>query len=65
MRLRFSSPDNMMQEQERDIEAESPLSLELRQHGTTQTIAVSGLELGPFAIDCELEPLVQDLKTMT
>ena len=51
-----------MQEQERDIEAESPLSLELRQHGTTQTIAVSGLELGPFVLDCELEPLVQDLE---
>ena len=50
-----------MQEQEHDIGAESPLSLELRQHGTTQTIAVVGLELGPFSLSCELEPLIQDL----
>ena len=50
-----------MQEQEHDIGVESPLSLELRQHGTTQTIAVVGLELGPFSLSCELEPLIQDL----
>ena len=51
-----------MQEQEHDIEALSPLSLTLKQHGTTQTIAVEGLELGPFVLNCELEPLIQDLE---
>ena len=45
-----------MQEQEQYIEAESPLSLELRHHGTTQTIAVTGLELGPFLLSQNLNP---------
>ena len=50
-----------MQEQEHEIGAESPLTLELRQHGTLQTIAVGDLQLGPFVLNCELEPLIQDL----